>query len=724
LADGPVRGADGGPGDASSFPRRHARTRGFTLGRPRGFQAGADGARVAFLRSAAGDDPVNRLWVLELASGAERLVADPARLLGGDPGDVPPEERARRERARERAGGVVAFAADLDLTVASFALAGRLFVAALDGPGGVRELPAGEAVLDPRVDPTGARVAWVADRALHVAPLGDAGAGRRLAGGDDPEVSWGLAEFVAAEEMGRTRGFWWAPDGERLAVARVDLAKVRRFHLADPTNPAIEPVRLPYPAAGTANAEVSLHVVDLEGRRVEVSWDRAAYPYLASVLWEAGGPLTLLVQSRDQAATLVLAADPGTGATTTLAAQRDPAWVDLVGGVPAWLDGRLVMTADDPACDTRRLTVDGLPVTPPGLQVAEVVAVAGGGVLVAGSEEPTEVHLWRVVPGQDPERLTTDGPGVYAATTAGRVVVVTRADLDHDNTTTTVTAPGRPPLAIGSLAQAPGLAPRPRLQRAGPRELRYALLLPDRPPGPPGDHPGGPPDPPTGRLPVLLDPYGGPHHRQVLAARDRFLVSQWFADQGFAVLVTDGRGTPGRGPAWERAVWRDLAGPVLDDQVEALAAVAADHPELDLRRVAIRGWSFGGYLAALAVLRRPDVFHAAVAGAPVTDWRLYDTHYSERYLGDPAADPDSYRRSSLLADAAKLERPLLLIHGLADDNVVAAHTLRLSNLLLAAGRPHNVLPLSGVTHLAVQEAVAESLLHLQLAFLRDALGLS
>jgi dipeptidyl-peptidase-4 len=379
------------------------------------------------------------------------------------------------------------------------------------------------------------------------------------------------------------------------------------------------------------------------------------------------------------------------------------------------------MTADDPACDTRRLTVDGLPVTPPGLQVAEVVAVAGGGVLVAGSEEPTEVHLWRVVPGQDPERLT-DGPGVHAATAAGRVVVVTRADLDHDNTTTTVTAPGRPPLVIGSLAQAPGLAPRPRLQRAGPRGLRCALLLPDRPPESPGDHPGGPPDPPAGRLPVLLDPYGGPHHRQVLAARDRFLVSQWFADQGFAVLVTDGRGTPGRGPAWERAVWRDLAGPVLDDQVEALAAVAADHPELDLRRVAIRGWSFGGYLAALAVLRRPDVFHAAVAGAPVTDWRLYDTHYSERYLGDPAADPDSYRRSSLLADAAKLERPLLLIHGLADDNVVAAHTLRLSNLLLAAGRPHNVLPLSGVTHLAVQEAVAESLLHLQLAFLRDALG--
>jgi dipeptidyl-peptidase-4 len=729
LADGGSGGlkkpSGSPPADAASFPRRHARTQGFTLGRPRGFQVGADGARVAFLRSAAGDDPVNRLWVLDLASGDERLVADPARLLDGDAGDPPPEERARRERARERAGGIVAFAGDLDLTVASFALAGRLFVADLAGPGGVRELPAGGGVLDPRVDPGGTRVAWVAGRALHVAELGGAG-GRtpspeedsgsfrptRLVGEDDPEVTWGLAEFLAAEELGRGRGFWWDPDGRRLAVARADTTPVGRFHLTDPANPAIEPVALPYPAAGTANADVGLHVLDLDGRRVEVAWDRAAFPYLAAVGWDPGAPLTLLVQSRDQTATRVLAADPATGATTELAAQHDPAWVELVGGVPAWLDGRLVLTADDPACDTRRLTVDGRPVTPPGLQVAQVVAVAGGAVVVAGSEEPTEVHLWRVAPGEAPARLT-DGRGQHAATAADSVVVVTRANLEHDGTATTVHAPGRPPLPIRSAAHDPGLVPKPELLRAGPRELRCALLLPDPPDA------GG-----AGSLPVLLDPYGGPHHRQVLAARDRFLVSQWFADQGFAVLVTDGRGTPGRGLAWERAVWRDLAGPVLDDQVEALHAVADDHPELDLARVAIRGWSFGGYLAALAVLRRPDVFAAAVAGAPVTDWRLYDTHYTERYLGHPAADPDAYRRSSLLADAAKLERPLLLIHGLADDNVVAAHSLRLSGLLLAAGRPHSVLPLSGVTHLAAQEAVAENLLHLQLAFLRDALGLN
>src|SRR6202042_1330392 len=195
-----------------------------------------------------------------------------------------------------------------------------------------------------------------------------------------------------------------------------------------------------------------------------------------------------------------------------------------------------------------------------------------------------------------------------------------------------------------------------------------------------------------------------PHGQQVQASRAAFLTSQWFAEQGFAVVIADGRGTPGRGPGWEKTVAGNLAGPPLEDQVEALHATAARCADLDLGRVAIRGWSFGGYLSALAVLRRPDVFHAAVAGAPVTEWRLYDTHYTERYLGtDPdGADHEAYYRSSLLTDAARLRRPLLLIHGLADDNVVAANTLRLSQRLTESGRPHTVLPLTGVTHMTPQ----------------------
>jgi dipeptidyl-peptidase 4 len=714
------------------FPRQHARTRGFTLGEPRGFTVGADGGRIAFLRSLAGDDPVNRLWVLDLPEkpgegggpapwrrgAAERLVADPLA-LGGDAEDLPPAERARRERTRERAGGIVAYATDPSLTVATFALGGRLFVADLDVVAAganprppVRELPAAGPVLDPRPDPTGRLVAYVTGGDLHVAEL-DTGAGRRLAGEDDPEVTWGLAEFIAGEEMGRTRGHWWAPDGQRLAVARVDTGGVRRFHLTDPANPQVAPVTLRYPAAGTDNAAVRLFVVGVDGQRVEVDWDRAALPYLVEVAWPQDGPLTLLVQSRDQTSVRVLAADPGSGSTTTLAASSDPAWLEIVPGVPAWLSGRrLVATVDDRGCDTRRLTIDGQPVTPPGLQVLEVLDAGGDQVLLRCSQEPTEVHVWRVgAPAGTPPTLDrlSAGAGVHRAGGAGDTLVLSSATLDRDGTRTTVRRGGRQLATIASLAETPVLRPRVTLLRAGPRELRSALLLPSEPAG--------------GPLPVLLDPYGGPHGARVLSSRAAYLVPQWFADQGFAVLVVDGRGMPGRGPAWERSVHLDLAGPVLEDQVDALHAVAADHPELDLGRVAIRGWSFGGYLAALAVLRRPEVFHAAVAGAPVTDWRLYDTHYTERYLGDPNVDPEPYRRSSVLRDAASLSRPLLLIHGLADDNVVAAHTLRLSSLLLAAGRAHSVLPLSGVTHMTPQEVVAENLLRFQLAFLRAALGL-
>ena len=314
---------------------------------------------------------------------------------------------------------------------------------------------------------------------------------------------------------------------------------------------------------------------------------------------------------------------------------------------------------------------------------------------------------------------------------AGGTTVVSSRGLDDDDVTVRVYREGQPTRTIASLAERPALpAPRPVLFGAGPREIRTAVLFPS------WHQPG------QRKLPVLLDPYGGPHAQRVLKARAAYLTPQWFAEQGFAVVIADGRGTPGRGPQWERAVAGDLAGPVLEDQVDALRGAAARFADLDTGRVAIRGWSFGGYLAALAVLRRPDVFHAAIAGAPVTDWHLYDTHYTERYLGFPDLDEENYERSCLISVLARGDdapeppahggaarapvpprpRPLMLIHGLADDNVVVAHTLRLSGALLAAGYPHTVLPLSGITHMASQETVAENLLLLQLHFLRDALA--
>lgn len=217
-----------------------------------------------------------------------------------------------------------------------------------------------------------------------------------------------------------------------------------------------------------------------------------------------------------------------------------------------------------------------------------------------------------------------------------------------------------------------------------------------------------------------MDPYGGPAAQRVLAAQSAYLTSQWFADQGFAVVIVDGRGTPGRGPRWERLVHGNRGAAPLEDQVDGLRAAARRHPELDLTRVGIRGWSYGGYLAALAVLRRPDVFHAAIAGAAVVDHRLYDTHWVERFLGHPDDNAEAYDRDSLMRYAPELQRPLLLIHGLRDDNVHPAHMLQLSAALLAAGRPHNVLPLPSGTHM-ISEDIAARLLDAQVHFLRTAL---
>ena len=690
---------------ADTFPRQYARTRRLTLGEPRSFVVSRDGDRIVFVRSRAGDDPVNGLWVFDVDTGDEVHVVDADDLLANADAELPAQERARRERTREQAGGIVSYATNADASMAAFALAGRLFTVDLL-TGAAHEIHAEGAVFDPRPDPTGTRVAYVSGRSLCIADLDGT---TRIIEDPDPNVSWGSAEFIAAEEMGRYRGYWWAPQGDRVAACRVDISNVDRFHLGDPADPSTEPTELAYPAAGTANADVALAVVGLDGDTKYLGWDRETYPYLVSVQWNPGQPLTFLVQSRDQRSTQVLVADNTTLATRVVSEDHDDAWVEVVPGSPAWAGDRLVTAADREG--VRRVLVDGVPLTSPDLQVREIVTVEDDAVYVLANpvDEPTEQHVMQV--GFDGKVTNiTEQPGVHSAVGSGPTLVVRSSTLTTPPRTW-VSKPGKADRDIGSNAERPLVEPQVELMCVGPRKLWTALLLPQyREPG--------------RKLPVVLDPYGGPHHQTVMKARNSFLTSQWLADQGFAVLVTDGRGTPGRGSTWERAVHLDLAGPVLEDQVDALQLVAQGHPEMDLERVAIRGWSFGGYLAALAVLRRPDVFHAAVAGAPVTEWRLYDTHYTERYLGDPKENADIYDRCSLLTIAASLRRPLMLIHGLADDNVVAAHTLQMSRVLLEAGRSHTVLPLSGVTHMTPQEVVAENLLLLQVAFIRQSLGIA
>ena len=691
-----------------SFPRLKARTRRFQLGRPRSFSV-TDGL-VLFVRSAGPVDPVGSLWALDPADGSERLVVD-ASTLAGDDAHLPPAERARRERMRESASGITGYSAAAGLV--TFAVAGEGYLARIDGTGAPIRIPVDGGVVDPRLSPDGTCVAFVRGGALWAwetphAP--DAGAApARMLCASEPDVTWGLADFAAAEELDRVRGHWWLPGSQALLVERVDESPVATAWITDPEQPSVEPRPHRYPFTGTANAAVSLWLVRRDGTRQVLALPDGI-EYIASV--QSGRHGTVVqVLSRDQRRQVALRLDHEHAVLIPISERTDPAWIDVMGGVPTLSsDCSLLEIVADHDSDTYRLVRDRIPVSAPGLQVSELLDEDDSAWFVLAEPEPRSTQVVRI------ERATHEHAVVstmHAWTTAvvrDGILVTATANLESAQPTFEVRASGGTAHAVRSLAAAPHLDIRPRMLDLGPRALRAALLLPT-------GHEGSP-------LPVICSPYGGPHHRRVVHAAAAFAEEQWIADQGFAVLVADGRGTGGRGPAWDRAIRDDVAGIVLADQVEALQAAAAIEPALDLDRVGMRGWSFGGYLAALAVLDRPDVFHAAVAGAPVTDWRLYDTAYTERYLGRPDENPAAYERADLIRRAPALTRPLLVLHGMADDNVLVANSLGLSSALLAAGRPHAFLPLGGVTHMTPQETVAENLLLLELDFFRRELAVS
>ncbi|MEO8328774.1 MAG: prolyl oligopeptidase family serine peptidase [Candidatus Nanopelagicales bacterium] len=684
-----------------SYPRLSARTQRFTLGRPRSFTISPDGSRVVFVRSPSGTNRAGQLWSLDVASGNEQMLVDPSLLLSGNSEELSAQERARRERMRESASGVVGYATNRDVTTAVLTLSGRLFFVDLL-QAEVRELAAAQTpAIDPRLDPAGQLVAYACNGSLRVLDISTSD-DRELVGSDSADVVWGQSDFLASEELDRSRGFWWSPDGSALIVERYDESGVQEWYVSNPTQPDQPCTRHRYPAAGTPNPAVSLWLVTVDGEVTQISYDEH-WEYVSAVNWSVRGkPLVQVLDRLQKNAAVLEVNDDGSSHVVRL--QTDSAWVDVKPGVPTWGPQGQLLTIE--AVDDRyALCVDGEPVTGPDLQVSGVIDVGPDDVLIVGSEHPTEQHIYRWSSEGVVQVTTTSG--VHAAIRGGPTVVSIVATLDEPQ----VIARYSSPLGSGtvrSVAEIPALRPNVTVLSGGSDDLRVAVVMPSR------WQPGV-------KLPVLMDPYGGPHGQMVLRTQGAFRDSQWFADQGFAVVVVDGRGTPGS-PLWERAIRHDLAEVVLSDQVSGLHAAAHAFPDLDLSAVAIRGWSFGGYLAALAVLERPDVFHAAVAGAPVTDWRLYDTAYTERYLGLLADNPGVYDATSLLTKAAKLSRPLQIIHGFADDNVFVANSLQLSQTLTENGRPHQVVPLTGITHMASQEEVAESLLLMQVDFLRQTVG--
>nr|HEX4313993.1 DPP IV N-terminal domain-containing protein [Kofleriaceae bacterium] len=685
-----------------------AATFNFRLGQPAPLRITRDGA-VLFRRTPPREF-VADLYELDPATGAVKTLATARELLGAqaDAEQLTDAEKARRERTRTVTRGIVDIDVSRDGRVVLVPLDNKLFL--IDRTTGARTTidPGGEAS-DPRLSPDGTRVAFVRDGDLWLVAPGTPA--KRLT--QHPEgFQYATAEFVAQEELHRTRGYWWSPDGKQLAFQRSDLRPVDTIYVADARHNDKPPVPFKYPRAGTANAVVDLGMISADGGAPTwLPWD-SKYSYLVAIEWPDNAPLTALVSNREQTDCAVLALDRT--AWRPLLTEHDDAWLNYDADAPRWLDdGSGWLWATEQHGDAWTLELRDKTgalvrtLTTPEFGLRSIAGVDATSAIVVASADPTRADLWRVpLAGGAPQRLT-DNDGVSGGFAKHGVVVV--SDASQTGPRTFAIAAGGHRAELPSVADRPHLVPTTVLEQVqiGGRTHHVAITRPRA-------------FDPQRRYPVLLKVYAGPHAQMVTVARDGYVMDQWYADAGFIVVRADGRGTPNRGRAWERAVLGDLITVPLADQVDALHAVAARHHELDLSRVGVFGWSFGGYFSAMAVLLRPDVFHAAVAGAPVTDWALYDSAYTERYMRTPQTNADGYSRTSAVAHASQLTRPLLIVHGITDDNVHFAHTLALVEALYVAGKRAEVITLSA-THMVPDPKLNLAREQVQIDFFREKL---
>ena len=680
----------------TSLLDQYAATNRFRLGKPHSFKITPAGDAVLFLRSGSRTFAQD-LWSFDPATDRERVLLTAEQILRGSEEQISAEERARRDRMRSGYRGIASFQLSEDGRRILVPLSGRLYVIER-ASGTVRELPsAAGAPIDARFSLDGQRVACARENDLWVTDIASDN-GWRLTFGASDTLTHGVAEFVAQEEMSRLQGYWWSPDGEQIAYEEARLGGVETLALGDPTHPYRGAREMRYPRPGGRNADVRLGLIPtIGGHTTWVEWDRARYPYLCNVVWTKNAPLTLLVMNREQTEAAVLSADRTTGGTAVLWIEKDRAWLNLHRNTPRWLDdgsGFLWVSERSGWPQLELHDRDGKlvrPLHPPELNLRQLLAVdhEAGTVWVSGGSDPTQTQLfWLSLSGAGEPIKATIAGGVHGAEFGPgySIYVHTYEGIDGEQRITVHRRGGEPLGEIRSLREKPRIPVRLELTTVGDSlRMNAAIVRPSH-------------FAPGRRYPVLVSVYGGPHGQQVRAEPSRYVLAQWFADRGYIVVSVDGRGTPARGRDWERAIRGNLIDLALADQVAGVKALGARYPEMDMSRVGIYGWSFGGYFAAMAAMRHPEVFHAGMAGAPVADWRDYDTFYTERYMGTPQSNARGYDASSVLTYAKRLERPLLIVHGTTDDNVYFMHSMKMADALFRAGKRFEFVPLSGLTH--------------------------
>jgi dipeptidyl-peptidase 4 len=675
-----------------------------------------DGSKVAFLRGRDADRNRLDLWAYDVATGTTAMLVDSTVLQPGDE-VLSDAEKARRERQRIASlTGIVDYHWAPDSRRLLFPLGGELYLYDLsrEGADAVRKLTDGGGfATDPKLSPRGGYVSFVRGRDLWVIDL-SSGREIRLTRDGSDTIGNGVAEFVADEEMGRHTGYWWAPDDSAIAFARIDESPVpvRKRYEVYPDRTEVIDQR--YPAAGEPNVDIRLGVLapkaGAKPRWIDLGPDRDIY--LARVDWRDPQRLAFQRQSRDQQRLELVEADLAGGAQRVLATDTSATWVPLHDDLRFLADGRILWSSErsghqhlyllDAKGNVTALTagdwdVDG---------VLALDEATGRVYFAATRESPREKHVYRVpLAGGEVERLSRT-PGMHNATFARNASLY--VDLWSNATTPPQTqlfdadgrllatlvendfdGPSHPyapyraahrPVEFGTLTAADGAT-----------ELHYSLIKPAG-------------FDPARKYPVVVYVYGGPAAQTVTDSwpgRGDHFFNQYLAQHGYVVFSLDNRGTPRRGREFGGTLYGRQGTVEVADQLRGVEWLRTQ-PWVDPQRIGVHGWSNGGYMTLMLLAQAPDAYACGVAGAPVSDWALYDTHYTERYMGLPVANPDGYDGARVLAHIEGLvgaDAPkLLLVHGMADDNVLFGNTLEVMAALQQRGQPFELMTYPGAKH--------------------------
>jgi dipeptidyl-peptidase-4 len=676
-------------------------TRNFRLGAPFNVHVLDGGERVLY-QKATPPSTAAAVYEFNRRTGVESKILD-ADMLGAGEGPVSAEEKALRERLRLLTGGISFYDNHSNGDWILTPVKGKLFLYDRK-TGKSREVGAGQGpAFGPKIAPDNKQVAFVRASNLYVAPLAGGPAVAITKGGTE-EKSFGVAEFIAQEELNRKDGFWWSPDSKTLLLQAVDQAHVERLSIADPFRPDAEPQRPYYPRPGKANAKFRFGFVSAQGGPITwIDFGKETFEYVGPVQWSKHGKPSFLLLNRLQNEARLVTADPKTGRTQTLLKETDAAWVDIDRSVPLWLPQKQGFLWTSESSGPKRLSLHDesgkmiRTVSPDNLQVRNVLGASADGRTVyyeaAADSIASAVYASSISDGSTRTVIARENGSVGVTSSFNDQLFAARiTTLDGDDQTVLRSWDDDKEQVIPSAAAEPVMKTNATIVRIGPQEIRTIIIRPSN-------------FDPKKKYPLVEHAYGGPSSLQVRASGRAYLEDQVLADALQAVVVRmDTAGTPDRGRDWEKAIFKKFGSLPVNDHAETLKLLCAKYPELDANRIGVYGWSYGGYFAAYAVLARPDVYKAGVAGAPPVDWVDYDTAYTERYLGLPAKDKEAYASSSLLpllqADKrSQTPRPLLVIHGTADDNVFFFNSMKLIDSLERAAWPYEFLPLMGQTHI-------------------------